>query len=301
MNPLNALALLASLFLASLTHAAPLTKIENCTLIKTEWADGDSFRVQIPFKPADKNGPGHKAREITIRLYGADCIESKIHSTTDGRRVRAQRRYFGISKVGNAKASTNLALSYGAKATEETRQILSKPFTVYTSFADARGSAQFKRVYGFVVTADGKDLASLLVSKGLARAFGVSRETFDLRTSKEYKAHLTDLELQAAKKGVGAWERTDWDKLPAERRAQREDDMEDKIGIAGKKQPPEKPIHINKAARDELMQLPSIGEKTANLIIEGRPYQKPEDLLKVDGIGKKTLEKLKPHLIFPKQ
>ena len=44
------------------------------------------------------------------------------------------------------------------------------------------------------------------------------------------------------------------------------------------------------------MRLPGIGERMADLIIEGRPYKTIEDLLEVDGIGPKTLEKLRPHL-----
>jgi len=288
-----------ALLLGGMAQGAPLVKIENCTLVKTDWADGDSFRVQIPEKPANKNGPGHKAREITIRLYGADCIETSTKNPTDRRRVRAQRRYFGITRVGDAQASIKLATDYGKEATKETRQILMKPFTVHTAFSDARGDPKFKRVYAFVVTSEGKDLASVLVSKGVARAFGVYRETFDFRSSKEYKAHMADLELQAAKSGVGVWEHTDWKKLPEERRAQREDDIENNIGNGKNPMRAGEKISINKASRDELMRLPGIGEATANSIIEGRHYRKPEDLLKVDGIGKKTLEKLKPFLIFP--
>lgn len=286
--------------LGGLAQAAPLVKIENCTLVETDWADGDSFQVQIPEKPAGNDGPGHKARKITIRLYGADCIEEKVHDSTDGRRLRAQRRYFGITFVGNSEESIALAKGFGARATAETRQILSKPFTVYTSFADARGSSKYKRVYGFVITADGRDLASTLVAKGLARAFGVYRETPDKRHHAEYKAQLTDLELQAAKNGTGVWKHTDWKKLPEERQAQRDEDREVELAIDGNKQlKAGEKIHINKASRDELMRLPGVGEATANNIIGGRPYRIPSDLLKVSGIGKKTLEKLKPFLIFP--
>jgi len=267
--------------LVCFAEAAPLAKIENCTLIKTDWADGDSFQIQIPFKAADKDGPGHKERKVTIRLYGADCLETKIYDTTDGRRLRAQRRYFGITYVGNTAESIALAKDYGAKATEEARQILSKPFTVYTSFADARGSAKYKRYYGFVITSDGKDLSSVLVSKGLARAFGVRRETYDNRHQDEYKAHLADLELQAAKNGIGIWKHTNWKKLPEERQAQRDEDRKVDLAIDKGRQLKEgEKIHINKASRDELMKLPGVGEATANRIIEKRPYKKPEDLLK---------------------
>ncbi|MBK1830125.1 helix-hairpin-helix domain-containing protein [Verrucomicrobiaceae bacterium R5-34] len=276
-------------------QAAPLVKIENCTLVPTEWADGDSFRIHIPEKLADGDKKGWNAREITVRLYGADCVESAIRNATDGRRVRAQRRYFGISKKGTSRESIELALSYGKKATEQTRQLLANPFTVYTSFADGRGDPKFKRVYAFVVTADGKDLAAELVRLGLARAFGVERMTPEGQPAKDYAAYLDDLELQAAKRGAGVWQHTDWQRLPDERQAQREEEREDRIGMGKDPQV----VAVNKAAKDELMAIPGIGEVTANRIIAGRPYRRSTDLLKVPGIGKKTLEKIQPFLTFP--
>ena len=56
--------------------------------------------------------------------------------------------------------------------------------------------------------------------------------------------------------------------------------------------------------------LPLIGEKRAKEIIAFReqwltdhpdepPFQKPEDLTRVKGIGKATVETLKPYLVFP--
>ena len=56
-------------------------------------------------------------------------------------------------------------------------------------------------------------------------------------------------------------------------------------------------ININKASKGELMTLPSVGEKTADKIIQYREenggFKTIEDLKNVDRIGDKTLEKLK--------
>lgn len=60
-------------------------------------------------------------------------------------------------------------------------------------------------------------------------------------------------------------------------------------------------ININSAPLESLILLPGIGEKTARLIIEMREkekFSKPEDLLKVKGIGFKKIERLKPYILF---
>lgn len=63
-----------------------------------------------------------------------------------------------------------------------------------------------------------------------------------------------------------------------------------------KQLPAEKSINLNKATKKELMSLPGIGETTAKNIIELREkigrFRKPEDLLKVKGIGSKKLDKI---------
>ena len=69
-------------------------------------------------------------------------------------------------------------------------------------------------------------------------------------------------------------------------------------------------IDPNVATWQELAALPQLGEKTAKSFVEWReryvaehngelPFRKPEDLLKVKGIGASTLETLRPHLMFP--
>ena len=52
-------------------------------------------------------------------------------------------------------------------------------------------------------------------------------------------------------------------------------------------------ININIASQSQLESLSGIGPAYAQKIIEGRPYQTVNDLLKVSGIGSKTLEKIK--------
>ena len=53
-------------------------------------------------------------------------------------------------------------------------------------------------------------------------------------------------------------------------------------------------VNINTATKDELMTLDGIGGTNADRIIEFRdkngPFQVPEDILKVKGIGQKTFE-----------
>ena len=63
---------------------------------------------------------------------------------------------------------------------------------------------------------------------------------------------------------------------------------------------PQRPVNLNSATVTELMQLPRVGQKTAERIIAFRKqhggFQRPEELMNVKGIGEKSFAKLKPFL-----
>ena len=58
---------------------------------------------------------------------------------------------------------------------------------------------------------------------------------------------------------------------------------------------------LNTANAEELKRLPGVGEKRAQLIINLRRrlqrFRRPTDLLRVRGIGPKTLRRMLPHLV----
>ena len=66
---------------------------------------------------------------------------------------------------------------------------------------------------------------------------------------------------------------------------------------------PQRPVNLNTATVTELMQLPRIGQKTAERILAFRKqhggFQRPEELMNVKGIGEKSYAKLKPFLSAP--
>jgi DNA uptake protein ComE-like DNA-binding protein len=271
----------------------PLVKLEKCIFVETDWADGDSFQI----KKSD-------GKLMTIRLYAVDCLETGDMDATDARRLRDQRRYFGITEVkGDAPDQDPVlfAKGYGSMATRFTADQLKRPFTVLTRMQKALGDGKHERFYAFVETADKKDLATELVRTGLARAYGVSADGPKGRSRERYKEILADIELQAAKRGEGIWGATDWDRLPAERDIQRLEDEEDKIAQGNSPLPTDFRINPNTASRDDLDLLPKIGEALADRIIEARedaPFQKPEDLMRVPGIKQKTIEGIRQYLDF---
>ena len=70
------------------------------------------------------------------------------------------------------------------------------------------------------------------------------------------------------------------------------DDIKPKISV--------KSLDVNTASKNDLMTLPKIGPVTAGRIIQCRDdfgsFKSIEDLLKIKGIGPKTLDQLKPFI-----
>ena len=159
------------------------------------------------------------------------------------------------------------------------------------------------RVYGFITTADGNDLASLLVKKGLARTYGIGRETPDGISREEMIERLRDFEISAMLKRVGIWSESDPDRIAELRAKQRSEDRELKeLQSQVKKAPsPQSLLDLNTASKKELQSIKEIGPVLAERIIAGRPYRTVDDLLTVKGIGTKTLERFRPYVVVGKE
>jgi len=63
---------------------------------------------------------------------------------------------------------------------------------------------------------------------------------------------------------------------------------------------PTRTIDLNTATVEQLVEVPGIGQALAERIVEFRqkegPFRRVEDLMKVRGIGEKSLEKMRPWL-----
>lgn len=64
------------------------------------------------------------------------------------------------------------------------------------------------------------------------------------------------------------------------------------------------PVDVNQASEADLLAVPGIGKSIAHRIVEFRdkngPFERVDDLLKVQGIGEKSLQKLRPHVTVSK-
>jgi endonuclease YncB( thermonuclease family) len=276
MNKIYNLFIYALMFSAT-CFAGDLEKFSNVTLVDAAYHDGDSFRVNI------------SNRQVTVRLYFVDCPETSVSHNTDARRVRTQKRYFGLDSARDT-------ILYGRLASEFTSEQLEKPFTLYTSFATAMGRSSGGRYYGFIQTAAGDDLGELLVANGYARAYGVSRSDWRGKNHEEEASMLNDMESFAMLGRKGIWRSANADKLVAMRAQERSEAKELSL-ICDALNAPLENIDINSASLADLETLPEIGVVTAKRIIAGRPYSNIEDLLELPRITEARLEKLRKYFV----
>lgn len=85
--------------------------------------------------------------------------------------------------------------------------------------------------------------------------------------------------------------------LKADQRPEtRESDKSPVLGVRGKPRPTG-PVDLNEASQSELEELPGIGPTLADRIVRHRdrygPFQEPEDLMQVKGIGEKRYERIR--------
>lgn len=266
------------------SFSADLQMFSNARLINNPANDGDSFLVEA-------NG-----KSFHVRLYFVDCPETSVGSKSDAQRVREQMRYFGLP-------SAERIIHFGNEAKTFAESILAKPFTVHTAFANALGRSAKGRIYGFITTADGNDLASLLVKNGLARTHGIGRQTPDGVSGDEMVERLRVFEISAMLKRVGIWSESDPDRIAELRAKQRSEDQELKElqSQVKKAPPPQSVLDLNTASNKELQSIKGIGPVLAERIIAGRPYGTVDDLLKVKGISPKKLENIRRYFIVGKK
>jgi len=91
-------------------------KLTDCHYVDAPDNDGDSFRV----RGGDK--------EFTARLYYVDAPETNLRQ---GDRTHEQSLHFGITLDETMKA--------GEKAKQRTKELLQKPFVIWTRWATAGG------------------------------------------------------------------------------------------------------------------------------------------------------------------
>src|SRR5438270_12189443 len=156
-------------------------KLTDCRYIDAPDNDGDSFRVRV----GDK--------EFTARLYYVDAPETNLRQ---GDRTHEQSLHFGITLDETMKA--------GEKAKQRTKELLQKPFVIWTRWATAGGRGRESRYY-VIIEVEGKSLGEILVAEGLARVKGMAPNLPNEEKGKAYMERLDDLESGAREKHLGAW------------------------------------------------------------------------------------------------
>ena len=157
-----------------------LERFDGCVLTPDQLNDGDSFLVQLP-----------DGRRSIFRLYFVDTAEEHLSGSQTARQATSFR--IDRHRLG----------AIGRDAAALTAHALAKPFTVFTRW---QSNFDEGRYLAFVRTADGKDLAELLVRKGLAiLGRGERTDSPYGRNSRSQFRRLKELERLAQADRVGGW------------------------------------------------------------------------------------------------
>jgi competence protein ComEA len=237
-------------------NADEWTKLEKSRFISNHINDGDSFMVK------------HKSTTYVFRLYWIDTPE-KINDYPE--RIAEQAAYFGIQPEE--------VVQIGREAKLFTQEFLKGDLTIFTQWENGQGIGQ--RFYGIISSEKGS-LIEALVGNGLASVSGYKKGWPEQPSIQEFRQRLLKLENQAKEKKMGGWRKTIkvWDPLEYKKQLAAVPDLEGKL-------------NINNATKEELVLLPGIGAIYSQRIIEARPFNSVEDLIKIKGIGPKTLERIK--------
>ena len=234
--------------------------LENCRLVPNPANDGDSFHVRANDK------------EYIFRLYLVDAPET---DAVNPARLIEQAKHFGIS--------VPQVIEVGEAAKEFTHDKLAEPFTVFTHMANAMGRSNIERFYAFVQTKEG-DLGEQLVANGLSRVYGKMAVPPGASSSAAESQKLKDLENRAKQSKLGGWAAN--------------------IAVVPPVSPPSpsknerlfaNKFDINTATEKELKLIPGIGPVMAARIIAARPFRSADDLKKVNGIGDKKYDQIRPY------
>jgi len=244
------------------------TKLEHCQLVPNPGNDGDSFHVRA------------NEKEYIFRLYLVDAPET---DAADPARLIEQAKYFGIS--------VPQVIELGEAAKAFVKEKLAKPFTVFTRMANAMGRSNIERFYAFVQTKDG-DLGEQLVANGLARVHGRRSRPPEGLSSAAESQKLRTLENQAKQAKLGGWvtkieQSSPPTASPAPPASSPSARKNDRLFPAK--------FDINTVTEKELRLIPGIGPVMARRIIDARPFRSADDLKKVNGIGDKKYDEIRPY------
>ena len=254
--------------------------LENCRLVPNTANDGDSFHVSV-------NG-----KEYIFRLYLVDAPETDAANPA---RLIEQAKDFGIT--------VPQVIELGETAKAFAGEKLAEPFTVITHMANAMGRSNIERFYAFVQTKDG-DLGEQLIANGLARIHGTSATPPGASSSAAERQRLEQLQDDAKRRKVGGWGMSGQPLNVASAAPEPVASASPSISVTPALAAPTKSmdravdagkLDVNTAAEKQLRDLPGIGPVLAQRIIAARPFRSADDLKKVNGIGEKKYEKIRPY------